>query len=114
MIVAVGLSVGYAGLWQSEQLAHSSPNWTAAHWALGYLVFVGAYLMSFQRRAVRIDTTEWVLLALQALAALFLVWLHASFITTTLLVVVAWQLGWLAPLRLALALTLGNPLHSRA
>lgn len=108
MIVAVGLSVGYAGLWQSEQLASSSPNWTATRWAAGYLVFVGAYLMSFQRRAVRVDTTEWVLLALQALAALFLVWLHASFITTTLLVVVAWQLGWLAPLRLALALTLGQ------
>lgn len=108
MIVAVALSVAYAGLWQSEQLARSSPNWTAMRWAAGYLVFLAAYLVSFLRRAARADATEWVLLALQALAALFLVWLHPSFITTTLLVVVAWQLGWLASLALALTITLGE------
>lgn len=108
MIVAVALSVAYAGLWQSEQLALSSPNWTPMRWAAGYLVFLAAYLASFVRRAARADTTEWVLLALQALAALFLVWLHPSFITTTLLVVVAWQLGWLVPLAPALTVTLGQ------
>src|SRR5215475_9333900 len=78
MIAAVGLSVGYASIWQSAQFASSSPHWTAARWISGYLVFVGAYLATFVRRVQSADIIEWGLLALQAVAALFLVWLHPS------------------------------------
>jgi signal transduction histidine kinase len=45
---------------------------------------------------------------LQAVAALFLVWLHPSFITTCLVVVVAWQLGWSAPLAPALGVAVAQ------
>ena len=108
MIAAVGLSVGYASIWQAAQFASSSPHWTAARWVGGYLIFVGAWLATFLRRVPRADLTEWGLLALQAIAALFLVWLHPSFITTCLVVVVAWQLGWSAPLGPALAVALAQ------
>jgi signal transduction histidine kinase len=108
MIAAVGLSVGYASLWQTAQFTSSSPHWTTARWIAGFLLFVGAYLATFKRRVPHADLTEWSLLALQALAALFLVWLHPSFITTCLIVVVAWQLGWSAPLRPALAVALAQ------
>jgi signal transduction histidine kinase len=108
MMAAVGLSVGYASIWQSASFASSSPHWTATRWISGYLLFVGAYLVTFVRRVPRADLIEWSLLALQAVAALFLVWLHPSFITTCLIVVVAWQLGWSAPLAPALAVALAQ------
>ena len=108
MIAAVGLSVGYASVWQAAQFASSSPHWGAIRWVAGYLLFIGAYLATFLRRVPRTDVIEWGLLAIQAAAALFLVWLHPSFITTCLLVVVAWQLGWSAPLAPALAVALAQ------
>jgi hypothetical protein len=42
-------------------------------------------------------------LGVQSAAALFLVWLYPSFIVTCLVVVVAWQIAWVASLRTALA-----------
>jgi len=108
MVVAIGLSVGYAGLWQAEQLTRSSPHWGTLRWVGGYLLFVAAYLVSFLRRAAHTDAVERRLLALQAVAAIFLVWLHPSFLTTCLLMVVAWQLGWSVPLAPALVVALGQ------
>ena len=103
LIAAIGARAVYAGLFEAAQFsAHTA--WLA-QWFAGYTCFVGAYVLS-SRDGTRRQAPQIALLALQSAAAIYLVWLYPSFIATCLLVVVAWQLGWSASLRVALVAAL--------
>ena len=101
MILAIGLYAAYAGLFE-PRLFQDSPHW-AAEWTAGYMGFLGAYLVAIRSDMERSRGTLIASLAVQSALALFLVWLYPSFIVTCLVVVVAWQIAWIASLRTALA-----------
>jgi signal transduction histidine kinase len=101
MVVAIGLYAAYAGLFEPK-LFQNSPHW-AAGWSAGYLCFVAAYLVATRSDMTRNRRTLIASLGVQSAMALLLVWLYPSFIVTCLLVVVAWQIAWMASLRMALA-----------
>lgn len=100
MIVAIGLYAAYAGLFE-PRLFQGAPHW-AIEWSVAYFCFVAAYLIAsrsdVERRRARLVAS----LAAQCLLSLLLVWLFPSFIVTCLVVVVAWQIAWVAPLRIVL------------
>jgi signal transduction histidine kinase len=100
MVLAIGLYAVYAGLFEPK-LFQNSPHW-AADWAAGYVCFVAAYLLATRSDVTRNHHTLIASLAVQSAMALLLVWLYPSFIVTCLLVVVAWQIAWMASLRMAL------------
>jgi signal transduction histidine kinase len=101
MIVAIGLYAAYAGLFE-PRLFQGTPHWAIA-WGVAYFCFVAAHLVAArsdgQRRRARLVAS----LAAQCVLSLLLVWLFPSFIVTCLVVVVAWQIAWVAPLRIVLA-----------
>jgi signal transduction histidine kinase len=101
MVLAIGIYAAYAGLFEPKLFQHS-PHW-AAEWMAGYVVFVAAYLVATRSDIERNRHMLIASLALQSATALFLVWLYPSFIVTCLVVVVAWQIAWIASLRTALA-----------
>jgi signal transduction histidine kinase len=104
LVAAIGARAAYAGFFEVQQ--YENPlNW-AVRWTVGYLVFLGAYLLAWRAEVSGHRERVVGFLVVQAVAALFLVWVYPSFIATCLLVVVAWQIGWLAPLRMALAAAL--------
>lgn len=100
MVLAIGLYAVYAGLFEPKLFQNSS-HW-AADWAAGYVCFVAAYLLATRSDVTRNRHTLIASLAVQSAMALLLVWLYPSFIVTCLLVVVAWQIAWMASLRMAL------------
>jgi signal transduction histidine kinase len=104
LMAAIGMRTLYAGLFEAKQFG-IGPHW-ALEWSAGYLCFLVSYLISCRNDVARRQAMLIGLLATQAAAALFLVWLYPSFTVTCLMVVVAWQLGWTAPLRVALAIAL--------
>ncbi|MGH8199389.1 MAG: sensor histidine kinase [Steroidobacteraceae bacterium] len=104
LIAAIGLWGLYAWLFKPGQLPPD--RYWMAQWFAACACFVLAFLLSSRQRTTRLRGYQWALLALESAAAIYLVWLFPSFVTTCLLVVVAWQIGWLAPLRTAIVLAL--------
>ncbi len=76
-----------------------------AYWpakmALGFGLLIGAYI--FASRVAPGGLAFAALLAVQSLAAMGLIVIYPSFIVTVIMVVIAWQIGWVAPLRIAVA-----------
>jgi signal transduction histidine kinase len=104
LVAAIGMRAAYAGFFEVHQF--ENPLHWAVRWSAGYLVFLSAYIIACRTDVALHRKTVIGLLVTQAVAALFLVWVYPSFIATCLLLVVAWQIGWLAPLRVALAAAL--------
>lgn len=100
MVAAIGLYAVYAGLFQPK-LFQETPNW-AIKWFSGYAVFIGAYIVAGSSERSGRQRALVAALAVQSAMALLLVWLFPSFIVTCLVVVVAWQVAWVASLRTAL------------
>lgn len=100
MILTAGAWAAYSGVVRPEQFARTP--WWALPWIAVYALFAGACAISEALADRPLTRFRIGLLAVQALAALFLVWLFPSFLITTLVVVVAWQIAWAAPLRIAL------------
>jgi signal transduction histidine kinase len=101
MVVAIGLYAAYAGLFEPK-LFQDHPHWSA-DWAAGYVCFVVAFLIATRSDLTHTRRTLVASLGVQSATALLLVWLYPSFIVTCLLVVVAWQIAWIASLRMAFA-----------
>ena len=106
MIVAIGLYAAYAGLFE-PRLFQGTPHW-AIEWSVAYLCFVAAHLIASRSDIVRSRKSLVASLAAQCALSLLLVWLFPSFIVTCLVVVVAWQVAWVAPLRIVLAVAAGQ------
>jgi len=100
LIGGIGLRTLYAGAFESSQV-QNTPHWMML-WVTGFACFLAAYVLASRSEMPRHRQTFVALLAVQGAVAVFLVWLYPSFITICLLVVVAWQIGWSAPLRVAL------------
>jgi signal transduction histidine kinase len=85
------------------------PQTFAAHphadlqWLISYLILVGAYCASEFSKTPGLTVRRLMLLSLEAFLAQYLIWLYPSFLVTSIIVVVAWQVAWIASLRLALA-----------
>jgi signal transduction histidine kinase len=103
MILTAGIWAAYNGVTRPEQFA--ATPWWAIPWSLAYIAFACAYALSEGLADRPLDRFRIGLLVVQALAALFLVWLYPSFLITALVVVVAWQIAWAVPLRSALIAT---------
>ena len=106
MVVSIGLYAAYAGLFE-PRLFQATPHW-AAEWTVAYACFVAAHLLASRSDAERHRARLVAALAAQCVLSLLLVWLFPSFIVTCLVVVVAWQIAWVAPLRIVLAIAGGQ------
>ncbi len=107
MLAAIGLTAVYAALMEVNPFRALHTHW-ALKWFAGYLVFVAAYGLTSLKEAERSRTVLSTLLVVQMAMAVYLIWLYPSFIVTCLLVVVAWQTGWLFSLRVALLVALAQ------
>lgn len=107
LLAAIGLRGVYTALMEANPFQALHPHW-AFKWFAGYLLFVTAYCLTCAREVARSRAILCTLLTLQIAAAVYLIWLYPSFIVTCLLVVIAWQIGWLAPLRIALLVALAQ------
>ncbi|MBW8816549.1 MAG: hypothetical protein JF588_24285 [Caulobacterales bacterium] len=104
LVAAAGVRALYAGYFEAAQFA-GRPHWGQL-WAGGYAAFVLAYALTPQHGALA--RRGLLLLLAQSLAALWLVWLYPSLIVCCLMMVVAWQIAWVASLRVALAVALAQ------
>lgn len=112
LLVRIGcaLMIAAAGAWAAYSIGAGIGPATLAEgwmmrWAAAYGVFIGAYVLAEHRVDGPLTRVRIALLAVQALASLYLVWLYPSFLITSLIVVVAWQIAWAMPLRPALMAT---------
>jgi signal transduction histidine kinase len=103
MVVAAGLRAGYTGFFEAAQVAGVA-HW-GIKWAAAYAVFVVAYVLMPNSGITKMTSRQAWLVSLQALSAIYLVWLYPSFVVTCLLVVVAWQFALLLDFRQAIAAT---------
>jgi len=103
MVVAAGLRAAYTGFFEPAQVANVA-HW-GIKWAAAYAVFVVAYVLMPNSGFTKMTRRQAWLVSLQALSAIYLVWLYPSFVVTCLLVVVAWQFALLLDFRQAIAAT---------
>ncbi|MBS0419838.1 MAG: sensor histidine kinase [Proteobacteria bacterium] len=100
MVIAAGLRAGYAAFFEPHHVAATS-NW-AVQFAVGYAVFVAAYVLMPTDSVATMSRRQAWSVAAQAVSGVYLVWLYPSFVVTCLLVVVAWQFALLLDFRRAL------------
>lgn len=98
LIAAAVLKAIYSGFFEQETLVGTS--YWPAKMTLGFTVLIGAYVLA--ARVGPGSRRHWALLVLQSAAAMGMIWIYPSFIVTVLMVVIAWQIAWVAPLRTAL------------
>jgi signal transduction histidine kinase len=98
MIAAAGMRAAFTAAFEAEKLQLA--DYWALQWSAGYAVFIVAYALDSRAHTSRRWRTS--LLFLQCASTLYLVWLYPSFLVTTLLVVVAWQVAWSTTLRRAI------------
>ena len=97
-----------AGLGQALVTRLLRPETFAAHphwdlqWMVAYGVLVAAYIAAELDRSPGLTRRKAVLFFLEGFAAQYLVWLYPSFLVTSMIVVIAWQVAWIASLRTAL------------
>ncbi|WP_129791376.1 sensor histidine kinase [Sphingosinicella sp. CPCC 101087] len=98
LIAAAVAKATYSGFFEQEMISGT------AHWPIkmgfGFFALIGAYVL-----ASRVDPgsrAHAVLLVTQSAAAMGMIAIYPSFIVTVLMVVIAWQIAWAAPLRVAL------------
>jgi signal transduction histidine kinase len=101
LIVAIGLYAAYARLFE-PRLFQATPDW-AVEWPSAYLCFFAAHMVASRSDLEHHRKRLVAALAAQCVLSLLLVWLYPSFMVTCLVVVVAWQIAWVAPLRVVLA-----------
>lgn len=97
----------YAGFYEVAQYAKDNQAWTL-EWSAGCLAFAAIFLATWRIEA-RADGGRSALAALltaESAIAIGLVYLYPSYIATCLLVVVAWQIAWIAPVRVAVGAAL--------
>jgi signal transduction histidine kinase len=104
LVLAIGAYATYAGAFEPQHF-NTSPH-GVLYWAVTYILFVAAYLISMRADLVRNRNLLIASLAIQSVTSLLLVWFYPSFIVTCLLVVVAWQIAWIMPLRHAIAVAM--------
>jgi signal transduction histidine kinase len=100
MLAAGGAQALFTRLFRPEQFAGTA-HWDLK-WGLAYAVLVGAYAWSERDPRPGLTRLRIALFAAQSVAAQYLVWLYPSFLVTSMIVVVAWQVAWAASLRTAL------------
>jgi signal transduction histidine kinase len=77
------------------------PHWDL-QWPLAYGVLVAGYVAAELDPRPGLTPRRAILFFLEGFAAQYLVWLYPSFLVTSMIVVVAWQVAWTASLRVAL------------
>jgi signal transduction histidine kinase len=77
------------------------PHWDL-QWPLAYGVLVAGYVAAELDPQPGLTPRRAILFFLEGFAAQYLVWLYPSFLVTSMIVVVAWQVAWTASLRVAL------------
>ncbi|MDG2537819.1 histidine kinase [Dyella jiangningensis] len=79
----------------------SHPHWDL-QWTVAYGVLVAAYIAAEFGGGLGLTRRRATLFFLEGFAAQYLVWLYPSFLVTSMIVVIAWQVAWIASLRTAL------------
>lgn len=97
----------YAGLYEVAQYTAGNQAWTL-EWGAGCMAFAVIFLAEWRIEARAADRRRLLaaLLTAESAVAIGLVYLYPSYISTCLLVVVAWQVAWIAPVRVALGAAL--------
>jgi signal transduction histidine kinase len=104
MVAAAGAQTLYAWVFEPSKFADVTSS--GIKLGIAYGIFAIAYALMPRDASMTLTPRRLSLLAVQAVAALALVWIYPSFIVTCLLVVVTWQFGLLTEFRLALSATL--------
>ena len=99
LIAAAVAKATYSGFFEPHMTVGTA--YWPAKMALGFAALIAAYVLA--GRVERGGRAHAALLALQSVAAMGLIIIYPSFIVTVIMVVIAWQIGWAAPLRIALA-----------
>jgi signal transduction histidine kinase len=98
LIAAAVAKATYSGLFEQEMISGT------AYWpikmASGFAALIGAYALA--GRVEPGSRTHFMLLVTQSVAAMGMIVIYPSFIVTVLMVVIAWQIAWAVPLRVAL------------
>lgn len=89
----------YTGLYESAQY-RLGPYWTL-EWITGCGAFALCFLVAWRAEITGRRRLLIALLAAESLTAIALVAAYPSYVSTCLLVVVAWQIGWNAPVKVA-------------
>ena len=100
MLAAGGGQALVTRLLRPEAFA-AHPHWDLL-WTAGYGVLVAAYIAAELDGRPGLTPRKAVLFLLEGFAAQYLVWLYPSFLVTSMIVVIAWQVAWIASLRTAL------------
>ena len=98
LIAAAVAKATYSGFFEPEMTVGTT--YWPAKMAFGFTVLIAAYALA--SRVWPAGRAHAALLAVQSLAAMSLIVIYPSFIVTVIMVVIAWQIGWAAPLRTAL------------
>jgi signal transduction histidine kinase len=104
MVAAAGAQTLYAWVFEPSKFVDVTSS--GIKLGIAYGIFAIAYALMPRDASMTLTPRRLSLLAVQAVAALALVWIYPSFIVTCLLVVVTWQFGLLTEFRLALSATL--------
>jgi signal transduction histidine kinase len=97
MIAAAGASAAFA--WSNSPGQFSStPHW-GLQWLIAFALLIASHVAADRLNGSADRRLLWSTLATEALAILWLVALYPTFLVTSLLVVVAWQIAWALPLR---------------
>ncbi|HET7331133.1 sensor histidine kinase [Dyella sp.] len=100
MLVAGGGQALVTRLLRPEAfVAH--PHWDL-QWPVVYGVLIATYIAAELDGRPGLTRRRAVLFFLEGFAAQYLVWLYPSFLVTSMIVVIAWQVAWIANLRTAL------------
>jgi signal transduction histidine kinase len=98
LIAAAVAKATYSALFEPEMISGT------AYWPIkmtfGFAALIGAYVLAW--RVEPGGRTHVMLLVTQSIAAMGMIVIYPSFIVTVLMVVIAWQIAWAVPLRVAL------------
>lgn len=100
MLAAGGGQALFTVLTRPDQFA-GIPYW-AWKWGLAYAALIAAYAWAEIDERPGPTRPRVSLIVVQSLAALYLIWLYPSFLVSSMIVVIAWQVAWIASLRAAL------------
>jgi len=100
MLAAGGGQALLTRLLRPETFA-AHPHWDL-QWTVAYGLLIAAYVVAELDGRPGMTRRRAVLFLLEGFVAQYLVWLYPSFLVTSMIVVIAWQVAWIASLRTAL------------
>jgi len=100
MLAAGGGQALLTRLLRPETFA-AHPHWDL-QWTVAYGLLIAAYVVAELDGRPGMTRRRAVLFLLEGFVAQCLVWLYPSFLVTSMIVVIAWQVAWIASLRTAL------------